>query len=129
MGAVAPSPANQAISHLWARARVAALGDFGLAGSAEAHRAEIVALGLRHTLLTPFTSFVAVLEVVRNATGEGRDVVQPLPLPQGVSNSALGMTQGSEPELAFVLLVLALIAVTIRLRGGRWPGGFPGALR
>jgi Ca-activated chloride channel family protein len=90
-----------------------------LTGSAEAHRAEIVALGLKYTLLTAFTSFVAVLEVVRNPGGEGHDVNQPLPLPEGVSNAAVGMTQGSEPELIFVLLALALLALVARLRGAR----------
>ena len=47
---------------------------------------------------------------------------QPLPLPEGVSNAAVGMTQGSEPELVFVLLALALLALAMRLRAGRpWP--------
>jgi Ca-activated chloride channel family protein len=119
VGAVAPAAANQALRQLWARARVAALADYGLTGSAEAHRAEIVALGLKYTLLTAFTSFVAVLEVVRNPGGEGHDVNQPLPLPEGVSNAAVGMTQGSEPELIFVLLALALLALVARLRGAR----------
>ena len=71
VGAVAPSPANQALSQLWARARVAALGDFGLTSSAQAHRNDIVSLGLKYSLLTAFTSFVAVHEVVRNPGGEG----------------------------------------------------------
>ena len=120
VGGVAPSPANQALGQLWARGRVAALGDFGLTGSAEAHRADIVALGLKYSLLTPFTSFVAVHEVVRNPGGAGNAVNQPLPLPEGVTNAAVGMAQGSEPELVFVLLALALLALAIRLRGGPW---------
>jgi Ca-activated chloride channel homolog len=122
VGAVAPSPANEALGRLWARGRVAALGDFGLTGSAEAHRSDIVALGLKYTLLTAFTSFVAVHEVVRNPGGSGLAVNQPLPLPAGVSNAAVGMTQGSEPELVFVLLALVLLALAVRLRSGRWPG-------
>jgi Ca-activated chloride channel family protein len=123
VGTAAASMDNPALSRLWARARVAALGDFGLAGSAEANRAEILALGLKHTLLTPFTSFVAVLEVVRNPGGDGRAVDQPLPLPDGVSNAAVGMTQGSEPELVFMLLALAALAFVMWLREGRPPLG------
>jgi Ca-activated chloride channel family protein len=129
VGGVQPSADNHALAQLWARARVAALGDFGLEGSAESHRKEIVDLGLKYALLTPFTSFVAVLEIVRNAGGEGRDVDQPLPLPDGVSNSAVGMTQGSEPELVYMLLALALLALVLRLRGGRLDPGINGVPR
>jgi Ca-activated chloride channel family protein len=129
VGAVAPSPANQALSQLWARARVAALADFGLTGSAQAHRSDIVSLGLKYNLLTSFTSFVAVLELVRNPGGEGHDVDQPLPLPEGVSNAAVGMTQGSEPDLVFVLLALALLALVIRLRARRPWAAIAGTLR
>ena len=73
VAAAAPSPGNAALAHLWARARVAALGDFGLQGSAERNRPDILALGLKYTLLTPFTSFVAVHEVVRNPGGDGAE--------------------------------------------------------
>jgi Ca-activated chloride channel family protein len=65
-------------------------------------RAEIVRLGLTYDLLTRYTSFVAVHDVVRNAGGSGEQVEQPLPLPLGVSEMAVGR----EPEL----LVLSLLA-------------------
>ncbi len=45
-----------------------------------------------------YTSFVAVDETVRNPTGDSRDVKQPLPLPKGVSNLAVGVTVSSVPE-------------------------------
>ena len=67
--------------------------------------------------------------MVRNPGGEGTDVSQPLPLPDGVSNAAVGMTQGSEPELVFVLLALALLALVARLRARTAVGGFAGAAR
>jgi Ca-activated chloride channel family protein len=41
---------------------------------------------------------VAVDETVRNPTGDSRDVKQPLPLPKGVSNLAVGVTVSSVPE-------------------------------
>jgi Ca-activated chloride channel family protein len=49
----------------------------------------ITDLGLRHSLLTPFTSFVAVDQEVANRTGQSDQVRQPLPMPQGVSNLAV----------------------------------------
>ena len=114
VASVRPAESNRALASLWARNRVAALGDFGLQGSADRNRAQIVALGLKYTLLTAFTSFVAVHEVVRNPGGEGANVDQPLPLPAGVSNAAVGMAQGSEPELFLVLLALATLLLVRR---------------
>jgi Ca-activated chloride channel family protein len=78
---VAPRDENGALGQLWARARIAALSDYGLAEPGEAARREITALGLEHALLTRYTSFVAVAKRVRNAGGQGDDVTQPLPLP------------------------------------------------
>jgi Ca-activated chloride channel family protein len=49
----------------------------------------ITDLGLRHSLLTPFTSFVAVDQEIANRTGQSEQVRQPLPMPQGVSNLAV----------------------------------------
>ena len=106
-------PANRALRHLWARARIAALSDYGATGVPETHRDEIVALGLKYNLLTAFTSFVAVYQVVRNTAGSGTDVDQPLPLPKGVSNLAVAgesLAQGSEPGLVLLFLALASLA-------------------
>ena len=47
-------------------------------------------LGLTYNLLTAYTSFVAVDRVVRNDGTELSRVEQPLPLPQGVSDAAVG---------------------------------------
>lgn len=68
----------------------------------------ITQLGLRYGLLTPYTSFVAVLEEVRNR-GEARDVDQPLPLPQGVSNLAVGGGYRSVPEPGLTALLAGLL--------------------
>ena len=50
-------------------------------------------------MMTPYTSFIAVTETVRSQDGSAADVKQPLPLPQHVSNFAVGAgyTIGSEP--------------------------------
>jgi Ca-activated chloride channel family protein len=67
-------------------------------------------------LLTRYTSFVAVQEVVRT-TDAGDDVEQPLPLPQGVSDLAVGVTSGSEPEMVWLVAVMALLGLwTLRRR-------------
>jgi len=98
---------NRALSYLWARQRIADLSDFGAALGVESAKEEVTALGLRYSLLTNYTSFIAVDETPRNDLGGGEDVQQPLPLPQGVSDYAVGgMTQGSEPHLTFLMALL-----------------------
>jgi Ca-activated chloride channel family protein len=76
----AASTRHAAIRQLWARQRVQRLLDesasaFGARGD-DANDAEVKALGLRHSLLTPFTSFVAVDRQVR-ADGVADVVRQP----------------------------------------------------
>ena len=99
---------NRALSYLWARQRIADLSDFGAALGVESAKEEVTALGLRYSLLTNYTSFIAVDETPRNDLGGGEEVKQPLPLPQGVSDYAVGgLTQGSEPHLTFLVALLA----------------------
>lgn len=78
---------NKALRYLWARERIARLDDYGKVGVKV--KEEVTKLGLRYHLMTPYTSFVAVDTVVRD-TGEVVTVKQPLPLPQGVSDYAVG---------------------------------------
>jgi Ca-activated chloride channel family protein len=92
---------------LWARQRLMRLSDRQGGGEIR-HRDEIVALGLKYSLLSQYTSFVAVDEVVANPTGDAKDVKQPLPLPQGVSELALARPV-PEPELFWMLAILALL--------------------
>jgi Ca-activated chloride channel family protein len=102
--------ATRALPLLWARSRIATLGDYGKLVNDSAAAREITALGLRYGLLTDYTSFVAVDRVVRNAGGESRTVDQPLPLPAGVSELAVGQVAGevpSTPEPEFAALGLA----------------------
>lgn len=74
------------LAHVWARARVADLEDrFRTEPGRQAElRQEIIALALRHTLLTRFTAFVVVddSEIV-NRTGARREVTQPVEMPAG----------------------------------------------
>ena len=66
--AVVPESADArhgALRHLWARTRIANLSDFGPATPDEERVAEITSLGLTYGLLTRYTSFIAVHEIVR----------------------------------------------------------------
>jgi len=92
-----------ALRYLWARSRIAELGDFNRLGRDDEAAREITRLGLAHNLLTDTTSFIAVDHVVRNPGGNTTPVEQPLPLPQGVSNLAVGQAP-STPEPEFALL-------------------------
>ena len=112
---VQPEDANRALRYLWARSRIAELSDYG-AGSQDTDRiSNITSLGLKYNLLTQYTSFIAVREGVRNTQGQAQDVDQPLPLPQGVSDLAVG----SEPELVWLIAASIAIALMMMLRWRR----------
>lgn len=85
-----PSAGNEALRYLWARHRIAALADLNRLQPSDARVKEVTELGLAYHLMTDYTSFVAVDEVVRNVGGKTTTVRQPLPLPQGVEDSAIG---------------------------------------
>ena len=118
---VQPDEANRALRSLWARSRVAELSDYGSRNLADDKVAEVTALGLKYSLLTKYTSFIAVREEVRNPLGPAKDVNQPLPLPLGVSDLAVGggTESGSEPELVWLVTASLLIALIMILRGRR----------
>lgn len=97
------STGHRALGYLWARTRIANLSDFGEPDAEQID--EMTSLGLSYNLLTRFTSFVAVYDVIRNTGDAARNVSQPLPLPKGVSNLAVGV--GDEPTLLQLLIVLA----------------------
>jgi Ca-activated chloride channel family protein len=59
-------------------------------GSEDARIPQITEIGLKYSLLTKYTSFFAIDDVVRNEGAEALKVKQPLPLPQGVSEYAVG---------------------------------------
>jgi Ca-activated chloride channel family protein len=110
---VAPDAKHSALSFLWARAKISELSDFY---QGDANRKQVVELGLKYNLLTKFTSFIAVQQVVRATPGSSTDVDQPLPMPAGVSDLAVGMEVGAEPEL---LLLIALVALGVLISVAR----------
>ena len=102
---------------LWARHRLIRLSDLA-GGGVEANRDQILSLGLQYDLLTRYTSFVAVDEVVANPEGNAKAVQQPLPLPKGVSQFALAPSPMPEPEAIWLLLTLVLLGAAGSARRG-----------
>ncbi len=90
VGKVKPSEANAALRILWARHRVTVLSDYNKLRASDKRIQEVTELGLQYNLLTAYTSFVAVDSELRNTEGKPSSVNQPLPLPQGVSEYAVG---------------------------------------
>ena len=101
------------LPQLWARKRLERLYLIP-AASKDEQRDGILQLGLRYSLLTRHTSFVAVDETVRNNMGDAEDVKQPLPLPRGVSNYAVGRPM-PEPALLWLGVMGALMLMTSRI--------------
>jgi Ca-activated chloride channel homolog len=86
---VKPDEDNSALRYLWARKRIQLLDDYRRLTNGEDK--EIMKLGLKYNLLTAYTSFVAIdTEKIENENGEMVTVEQPVPLPKGVSNYAVG---------------------------------------
>ena len=110
---VKPLADHRALAFLWARNRVGRLSDFNFQRGNSENEKEITTLGLTYSLLTAYTSFVAVHEDIRNPEDFSEDVFQPLPLPSGVSNLAVGVSVSSvpEPELALLLTAIALMLI------------------
>jgi len=86
-----PEESNLALKYLWAREKVRLLDDFiQVSYSHEELIKEVTSIGLKYNLLTQYTSFIALDSEIRNSSGNSTSVKQPLPLPQGVSNYAVG---------------------------------------
>ncbi len=81
---------NTALKYLWARTKVAELADFNRLRKTDERVKQVTDLGLKYGLMTAYTSFVAVDSLERNTSGDSQTVKQPLPLPDGVSNLAVG---------------------------------------
>jgi len=109
----APDKANGALRYLWARNEISELSDFY---NQDKNKDAVTKLGLEYNLLTKFTSFIAVQDVVRTTQGS-TDVTQPLAMPSGVTDSAIAQSEsmevGAEPPFAWLILVIAGIAVWV----------------
>ena len=83
------SRSNRALRYLWARKRIERLDDYRKLFNEDV-KDSVIALGLKYSLATQYTSFVAVDEAVVNKNGGLKTVSQPLSMPRNVSNSAVG---------------------------------------
>ena len=90
---------NEALRYLWARHKIQLMDDYARAlpgdwtsetDYKDSVKNEITALGLKYNLLTRYTSFVAIDSIVRTDSGRAVTVNQPLPLPEGATDAALG---------------------------------------
>lgn len=122
---------NAALKYLWARERIRNLSDFNAYRISEEKKTEVTRLGLKYNLLTAYTSFIAVEKQVVNHTDGLDQVKQPLPLPQGVENTAVGfhlsiqgisnmagMNQAFYNQYWFwtILLVIALLVIWLLVK-------------
>jgi Ca-activated chloride channel family protein len=127
--------AHGTLALLWAREHLADLRDLhALRVDAPKQKTAIIELGLKYNLLTPFTSFVAVDMTPRlsaEAAAQAKKVTQALPLPKGVSENAVGASDGTinvsedaddsvptspEPETIGLMLVAAMVAFVVLWR-------------
>lgn len=90
VAAVKPFADHAALRYLWARHRIALLSDYNTLNPRNERVQEITNLGLTYNLLTAYTSFVAIDTRIRLKGDKAETVKQPLPLPQGVSDLAVG---------------------------------------
>ncbi len=86
-----PDPKHRALTYLWARERIRLLDDYKVVDGDEAAKEEVTALGLKYSLMTQYTSFIAVdHEEVAAKGSHAKTVKQALPMPENVSDYAVG---------------------------------------
>lgn len=95
------APQHDVLATLWARTRIDDLMGQDLEGIQAGHaradvRETITQLGLEYRLMTQFTSFVAVEEMIVTDGGQPRRVEVPIEMPEGVSRRGVfGETEES----------------------------------
>jgi Ca-activated chloride channel family protein len=111
---------NEGLARVWARARITSIGDLFDLQATDERKAEITNLGLTYNLLTKYTSFVAVDDVVRRTNARLDTMKQPLPMPAGVEDTAVGGSVAAAPEPStYALVGVGLLVVVIALRRRR----------
>lgn len=121
VNSIAPRDTNAALRYLWARKRIEMVGDYSALQANDERVKEITSLGLTYHLLTGYTSFVAIdSEVRRSDSHTPESVLQPLPMPQGVSNNAISQQVAFECNSYISLSVpepSAIVSVGIGILG------------
>jgi len=101
------STSNAALEKIWARNKVEDLmsQDWeGIQRGNSKYKADIVKVGLEHSLATQYTSFVAVEEKTVVQDGKRVRIEVPVELPQGVSSLAVPGEQGIDRLQTFAML-------------------------
>jgi Ca-activated chloride channel family protein len=106
VGRITPSQSNSALRYLWARHRITILSDYNKLRIDDRRIQELTDLGLTYNLLTAHTSFIAVDSEVRNTEGRPATIQQPLPIPHGVSDYAVG----SAMQMSYAPAPMAMVA-------------------
>ncbi|HXZ44894.1 MAG TPA: VWA domain-containing protein, partial [archaeon] len=115
-----PREENAALKYLWARSRIQTLSDYNKLEREDDRVREVTQLGLRYSLLTQYTSFVAIDKVVRNSNPNDQERVdQPSPMPEGVTDLAIGEGVPSTPEPETWALMIVALSVLLLCNRGR----------
>ena len=110
---------HSGVASLWARRKIAGLLDEIPMGRPEEQvRETVLPLALAHRLLSPYTSFVAIEEVVARSPAEplrGVPVANTAPLGQSAQPFAYPATATTGPAKAWFALLALFLAVLVRL--------------
>ena len=117
---------GEGIHRLWARANIDQLMDRNLTGAPDDDtRQGVLRLGLRHQLVTPYTSFVAIDKTPARPVAERlQQAAVPSLMPAGSAHQRIGYPQTATPSFLLMLsgllglLVSAVIGVSRRGRAG-----------
>ncbi|MCB1701224.1 MAG: marine proteobacterial sortase target protein [Halioglobus sp.] len=110
---------HDGVASLWAQQKITSLLDGLVLGrDGDAVRAQVLPLALRHRLLSPYTSFVAVEEVVSLPEGARADTVPVLntrPRGQAPQTFAYPRTATTGPAKAWFGMLLLFAATLVRV--------------
>ncbi len=104
---------NDAISYLWARTRLERLMAYDYSKDDPSVKEEVTKIGLDYSIMTPYTSFIAVIDVIRNPEADADDVDQALPLPLQVSNLAVGGGYRAYSEPGSIILIALMAGILV----------------
>ncbi|MEH6637077.1 MAG: marine proteobacterial sortase target protein [Halioglobus sp.] len=117
--ATATETQHKGVASLWARQKIAGLLDQKLMGRDEAAvREELVPVALQHQLLSPYTSFVAVEEVISRPVLQGvigKSIPNTRPRGQSSQGYAYPRTATTGPAKAWFGVLLLFLAMMLRV--------------
>ena len=87
-----------ALQYLWARNKIQTISDYDAQNPSGSTQKEVCQLGLKYNLLTAYTSFIAIDSLIRNTSQEQTTIRQTLPLPENVSDRAVGGYTSNTPK-------------------------------